>query len=760
MDTIALISGGKDSFFSLLHAISNNHRIVALANLHPPTPNTPATTTTIHPTAAAPPTFTAPAAATPDELDSFMYQTVGHALLPFYPHALSLPLYRHPITGRSADQNLAYSLTANDETEDLLPLLRHIMARHPGVKAVCTGAILSTYQRTRIESVCARLGLTSLSYLWQRGQGALLEEMAGVGLEPRIVKVAAVGLDAERWVWRCVVDPAVRMELEGLRRRWGVHVAGEGGEYETIVVDGPGWRGRIEVEEGQREIVEGAGGVGHLKVLGARFVEREGEAVGQEEWVKDLRKPGLWDKVFADILRIIDTGDDITPAESPKSTIPLSGGPSIPTAQTSQSGNLVFITNLSSPSPTSTITEEAQSVMTLLSQNLSTLNTSFSSITSTTLLLRSMSDFAAINSVYSSFFTAPNPPSRVCVSVGSRLPANTNILLSATIDLPAKSPRKGLHVQSRSYWAPANIGPYSQAISVDGWTALAGMVPLVPSSMEVLNPGASRADVSAQAVMALQHMWRVATATEVTVLLGCVAYVVGPVGAAAATAAWKELWRGWKGEAGWKGLFGADEDEEEEDDDEEPAEVETGVRPPLLIVSVEELPRGCAVEWAGVGFDPEWIQRARGEYYTDDDNDDSKASDDWGVKACAETCSSGIVTSSGVYYGGWANGRSICGGGVGILCLPVSSEVDRCTALAQEVAEKVGAEVMGFGAAEARVYIPAVTGTVSEFSAAWGKAMCETKVAVMFVPVEQVWDCDGQLAGLGAVVRRVGRMAA
>lgn len=692
-----------------------------------------------------------------------MYQTVGHTLLPFYPHALSLPLYRRAITGHSADQNLSYTHTPDDETEDLLPLLSHIIAAHPGVKAVCTGAILSTYQRTRIESVCARLGLTSLSYLWQRGQGELLAEMAGVGLEPRIVKVAAVGLDAERWVWRCVVDAKARMELEGLRRRWGVHVAGEGGEYETIVVDGPGWRGRIEVEEGQREIVEGAGGVGHLKVLGARFVEREGEPLGQEEWVKDLKKPDLWDKVFADILRIIDTAQGPAPAESPKSAIPLSGGASISTAKVSRSGNLVFITNLSSPSPTPTITEEAQSVMTLLSQNLSALNTTFSSISSTTLLLRSMSDFAAINNIYSSFFTTPNPPSRVTVSVGPRLPENTNILLSATIDLPTKSPRKGLHVQSRSYWAPANIGPYSQAISVDGWTALAGMVPLVPSSMEVLNPGVSRADVSAQAVLALQHMWRVATATEVTVLLGCVAYVVGPVGAAAATAAWKELWRGWKGEAGWKGLFGADEDEDGDDEeDDEPVEVETGIRPPLLIVSVEELPRGCAVEWAGVGFDPEWIQRVRGEYYTDDDNDAEKASDDWGVKACAETCSSGIVTSSGVYYGGWANGRSICGGGVGILCLPVSSEEDRCTTLAKEVAEKVGAEVMGFDAVEARVYIPAVTGTVGEFSEAWERAICEVKVkvAVMFVPVDQVWDCDGQLAGLGVVVRRVGDMAA
>lgn len=39
LNVIALISGGKDSFFSLLHCIAHGHRVVALANLHPPETN-------------------------------------------------------------------------------------------------------------------------------------------------------------------------------------------------------------------------------------------------------------------------------------------------------------------------------------------------------------------------------------------------------------------------------------------------------------------------------------------------------------------------------------------------------------------------------------------------------------------------------------------------------------------------------------------------------------------------------------------------
>lgn len=76
-----------------------------------------------------------------------------------------------------------------------------------------------------------------------------------------------------------------------------------------------------------------------------------------------------------------------------------------------------------------------------------------------TLQLKEMSDFGVINPVYASYFTFPLPPSRVTIS--TNIPERVS--LSAII---STRPRTGLHVQSRSFWAPANIGPYSQSISV------------------------------------------------------------------------------------------------------------------------------------------------------------------------------------------------------------------------------------------------------------------------------------------------------
>jgi diphthine-ammonia ligase len=84
---------------------------------------------------------------------------------------------------------------------------------------------------------------------------------------------------------------------------------------------------------------------------------------------------------------------------------------------------------------------------------------SFENIITITLLLQDMSDFTLINPIYSTYFPFFLPPSRVTIS--TTFPEK--VRLSAII---SSLPRTGLHVQSRSYWAPANIGPYSQSISV------------------------------------------------------------------------------------------------------------------------------------------------------------------------------------------------------------------------------------------------------------------------------------------------------
>jgi uncharacterized protein (TIGR00290 family) len=74
-------------------------------------------------------------------------------------------------------QELRYRKTEGDEVEDLERLLRAVQEKYPDVRAVCSGAIASNYQRLRVENVCSRLGLVSLAYLWKQDQAHLLQQM-------------------------------------------------------------------------------------------------------------------------------------------------------------------------------------------------------------------------------------------------------------------------------------------------------------------------------------------------------------------------------------------------------------------------------------------------------------------------------------------------------------------------------------------------------------------------------------------------------
>lgn len=76
-----------------------------------------------------------------------------------------------------------------------------------------------------------------------------------------------------------------------------------------------------------------------------------------------------------------------------------------------------------------------------------------------------MAAFDSINHVYRSFFGS-SPPSRACVA--TVLPDGVNVKLEvfACKEPDSRAARKALHVQSLSYWAAANIGPYSQAVNV------------------------------------------------------------------------------------------------------------------------------------------------------------------------------------------------------------------------------------------------------------------------------------------------------
>jgi diphthine-ammonia ligase len=187
-----------------------------------------------------------------------MYQTVGHDAVHLIAEAMELPLYRVTITGQAINQTSSYgprlastsshTLDSSDETEDLFRLLQLVKAAHPEVNAVSVGAILSNYQRVRVEHVALRAGLKMLplSFLWQRDQRELLDEMCLAGMDSILIKTAGAGL-GEVDLGKSLVQ--MRPKLHKLHDIYGAHICGEGGEYETFTLDCPLFKKRIVVDE-------------------------------------------------------------------------------------------------------------------------------------------------------------------------------------------------------------------------------------------------------------------------------------------------------------------------------------------------------------------------------------------------------------------------------------------------------------------------------------------------------------------------------
>ncbi|KAH6660074.1 hypothetical protein BKA67DRAFT_38965 [Truncatella angustata] len=606
LNVIALVSGGKDSFFSILHCMANGHRIVALANLHPSEPGTGTTLA-----AAAVPASRqggasadhsndhhAPASGQSNEddeevdLNSFMYQTVGHQVIPHYAAATGLPLFRQPIVGTTVQSGISYqdprhssftsptaatkaehasdsvdgsqfrgSQATEDETESLVPLLRAVIEAHPEANALCTGAILSTYQRTRIESVALRLGLVPIAYLWQypalpipdrQGPASilvdppsivpgvcqiggdddaqLLRDMSAMGLDARIIKVASAGLD-EGFLWENVAsDKSIARIKQALRRFGGGgrgSVLGEGGEFETLVIDGPSalFKGRIVVGDTDRRVVHEGGGSTWLSVRDARVEMKSPPPEGSESL--DVRIPTLLDARFRCVHDDLQTAK-LLECKSTRDAAPrITAVGLVQSVSTCQYEFMGEGEGLSVEQQTTKLVEDIRRLG------------EPRSIVNTVIILRKMSDFPIINKVYGDLFAAPNPPSRVTISCGTLLPEGSQIGIYVTIQHGLTLPlRQGLHVQSRSYWAPANIGPYSQAIvfpqsirtnddastdssCVPKLVTIAGQIPLLPASMEL-----PQLDDSAplQITLALQHLWRVGIEMQTQWWTSAVAY--------------------------------------------------------------------------------------------------------------------------------------------------------------------------------------------------------------------------------------------
>ena len=222
MKFAALVSGGKDSIFAIQKALEAGHEVTDLISIIPARDN------------------------------SYMYHSINLHMVELISEASEIPLIQQESSG-----------IKELELDDLTLALKKV-----DVDGVTVGAIESQYQASRVQKICDSLDLKVYSPLWHRDPEELLQEMAKV-LDIRIVRVAADGMD-DSWLGRPINSTSIE-QLKALNRRRMVHMAGEGGEYETVVLDAPFYKKRIEIV---RSEIEWLGDQGTLNIIEAKLVDK------------------------------------------------------------------------------------------------------------------------------------------------------------------------------------------------------------------------------------------------------------------------------------------------------------------------------------------------------------------------------------------------------------------------------------------------------------------------------------------------------
>ena len=202
-----LFSGGKDSTFALAWAIGQGWDVRCLLSMKSENP------------------------------ESYMFHFPNIHLVEEQAKCLNLPLLTIKTKGEK-----------ETELKDLKKLLKKAKEKHK-ITGIITGALASDYQEERINRICHDLDLKTYSPLWHKNQEQLLTEMLEAGFEIKIVAIAAYGLTKE-FVGKTITIETLQ-KLKQLHKKYGIHIAAEGGEYESLVVDCPLFKKRIKIEDAE-----------------------------------------------------------------------------------------------------------------------------------------------------------------------------------------------------------------------------------------------------------------------------------------------------------------------------------------------------------------------------------------------------------------------------------------------------------------------------------------------------------------------------
>lgn len=207
MKCAVLFSGGKDSTYAAFLAKKANHEISCLITIISENP------------------------------ESYMFHTPSISKVKKQAEVMDIPLIIQQTKGEK-----------EKELVDLEIAIQRAIDNHD-VEAVVTGAVESAYQVSRIQRICDNLGIECFNPLWQKDQFELLRDLLENNFKIIITGVFAFPLD-EKWLGLEINQQLIN-DITFLYEKYKINPAGEGGEFETLVLNCPIFRQELIVKDKQ-----------------------------------------------------------------------------------------------------------------------------------------------------------------------------------------------------------------------------------------------------------------------------------------------------------------------------------------------------------------------------------------------------------------------------------------------------------------------------------------------------------------------------
>jgi asparagine synthase (glutamine-hydrolysing) len=146
---------------------------------------------------------------------------------------------------------LEITKTKGEKEEELKDLKKAILDAKEkyNLSGIVTGALASKYQSSRIKKICDELELKTLNPLWQKDQFDILKELIDNNFEVILTGVFAYPLD-KSWLLRKIDNQFIE-EIRLLHEKYKVNPAGEGGEFESFVINCPLFERKLLVYPGE-----------------------------------------------------------------------------------------------------------------------------------------------------------------------------------------------------------------------------------------------------------------------------------------------------------------------------------------------------------------------------------------------------------------------------------------------------------------------------------------------------------------------------